>query len=501
MFLIFLFLIIIILCIFLKKKEGGFSFKEICAKFEKENEIADFGLSIIENGKITSYNEKKYCFASISKLIFSLIVYESGENFNKPLVEYDLLPELNIPEDVTFLMLLKHKSGADTEGYFGYEKSLETTPGVYNGESLLEICKKVKFSESRDLKYSGGGYCIAQLFFERYFKDSLENLANKFLFNKLGVDLTFDNHDTVPGYRINNEGKLLIFNNFHPTAAASGISGTTENMAKIILYICKLLKEKPEVKDLLSFRYLNETDPNVFGNGGHNPGIRSLIRGFINEESGYVYVFNKTYRTDIELKRKIEEISYIKKIKDLEKTELLFVVGYGGAGKSTYADKISKNVVHTDEIIRNNLPDEGFDLYQRDIDPNNKLINKFIDLIQNEIKKNNLVIEGQIKNLDLINKIAGDLPYKIIVVAPKNQESYERNLMGRFIENPKEYGRIGIIKILDKDGKILEEYLKNKDINIIKELIHNAANERYGKHIETINYYKSTFKNVEIVYT
>ena len=156
-------------------------------------------------------------------------------------------------------------------------------------------------------------------------------------------------------------------------------------------------------------------------------------------------------------------------------------------------------MIHTDEIIRNNFSEKGFRLYQIENYPNKKLAYKFIKLVQKEIKGEKIIIEGQLKNPEIINKIARGRPYSFKVIIPRDQETYERNLENRFLSNPAEYGYLRILKTLDKDGKILSEFLEKKNVNVIKDLIHDGADKRYKKHAEIAEYYKKTFRKVEII--
>lgn len=181
------------------------------------------------------------------------------------------------------------------------------------------------------------------------------------------------------------------------------------------------------------------------------------------------------------------------------KEEIIFIVGHAGAGKSTYAKSLSGEVIHTDDIIRNNFPEKGFRLYLSTEYPNKKMVYKFIGLMRKAIGNKKVIVEGQLKNPNIINKIAAGRPYRFIVIVPRDQESYERNLKNRFLDNPKEYGHLRILKKLDKNGKILSEYLKSGNEELIKDFIHKGATERYGKHAETVNYYKNTFRNVKVV--
>lgn len=192
----------------------------------------------------------------------------------------------------------------------------------------------------------------------------------------------------------------------------------------------------------------------------------------------------------------------------------LLMVGYAGSGKSTIADKYVKNgytIIHTDEIITNVIMKKFskddlwyFNIYAINIDPKLETVVKyFVGLMKKYIKKHKkIIIEGQIRNADIIRNIFGDDDFDVLLVKPKNKSTYKKRVTSRFEEDPANYGRLGRLANIDaKNNKQgLNDYIKN-GINgkIIKKLITDMVNETYGKHEETYNHYIKYFPNIKII--
>lgn len=124
----------------------------------------------------------------------------------------------------------------------------------------------------------------------------------------------------------------------------------------------------------------------------------------------------------------------------------------------------------------------------------------FIDYIKDKIKKyKRVIIEGTIKDIDMINKII-DNKCKFVFVAPIDEKTYLYNLTDRFVESPDNYGRINFIAIKDTNKDGLNDYKKN-GINgkIITKLLKDVAHEQYKKICDLYDYYANHF-NVKKVY-
>ena len=198
--------------------------------------------------------------------------------------------------------------------------------------------------------------------------------------------------------------------------------------------------------------------------------------------------------------------------KNLE--NIVFIVGYGGAGKTHLSKKLAKYgyyVVSCDLIIEKYIMKDPLDckhygIYEGNIDAS--LVeskNKFIAIIKKILQEHKkVVIEGQIKSIDIFNEIVGKQPFSIILVKPKNINSYINNITNRFIEDPANYGLIGRLQYEDTlNNKIgLNDYIKN-GINgkYIQKLIKHVATKYFARHQQTHDYYKKKFKNLIVELT
>lgn len=210
----------------------------------------------------------------------------------------------------------------------------------------------------------------------------------------------------------------------------------------------------------------------------------------------------------------IKHIARSKKANRTKKANenLIFIVGYTGSGKSFLSNKYKKQgyyIVSTDEIIRNNLMKNAdntihFSIYLEQRLNREELQQSrtnFISIIKNLIKKHKkIVIEGQLNSI-LIDEIADNKKFDIILVKPKDKKTYTKNIIKRFISDPMNYGKIGWIKTDDEqiNGQGLDDYLKN-GINgkIIKNLIKYAVNEKYNKHNKLHDYFAKHYKNLQV---
>lgn len=194
--------------------------------------------------------------------------------------------------------------------------------------------------------------------------------------------------------------------------------------------------------------------------------------------------------------------------------DIKIIVGYAGSGKSYLAEQYRKKgyfIVSCDEIIKEHLMKDSsdtvhFGIYEKNINKKlSKSANKFILIIKKIIKQHKkVIIEGQLKNIDMINKIVGKNKYTIILTKPRNKSSYVKHLISRFVNNPANYGRIGILEVIDnRNGRIaLNDYIRNgMNGRHIKKLIKDGADARYCRHEELHDYYRNNFQNLVVKLT
>lgn len=196
--------------------------------------------------------------------------------------------------------------------------------------------------------------------------------------------------------------------------------------------------------------------------------------------------------------------------------KLIFISGIPGSGKSTVAEEFGRQgyyIISTDKVIDekivplfskeikeefNNKKAVIFGIYHpKDYGPIIKKARKnFIKIVKKMIKKrqkkgDKIVVEGTILNKKVLRGIFGrNENFKFYFIKPKNKEEYKQRFIKRFEEDPENYGRLGRLRKLDKDGKALEDY-RNNGIKgkIISELIKKVIKMKYDKMGEWIEYY------------
>jgi dephospho-CoA kinase len=192
----------------------------------------------------------------------------------------------------------------------------------------------------------------------------------------------------------------------------------------------------------------------------------------------------------------------------------IYISGKGASGKSTYANIFKQKgyyVVHLDDVIKdkifvlfkNHIENNTisfcdlFKIYRNDVKSNilNEIKIKFIEIIKEYIKKyDKCVIEGTIKDVQMIKDIFDGFEFKFYYVIPKNIESYTRNITSRFIKEPNDYGRLGFIQSEDSNKNALNDFNEN-GINgmIISKLLKKVGDEQYKKIKELYDFYNKDF--------
>lgn len=121
---------------------------------------------------------------------------------------------------------------------------------------------------------------------------------------------------------------------------------------------------------------------------------------------------------------------------------LIFVSGRGASGKSTIAEKISRDLgfklISLDEIIRHEF-DGNFQLYSQG--------DEFIQRIRELIDQHKYcVIEGMIQSNLIIKQIFHGYMFTFCYIKPRNIIPYLERIRTRFIESPGNYGRLGFLR-------------------------------------------------------
>ncbi|QYB17560.1 hypothetical protein PV-S19_0196 [Pacmanvirus S19] len=115
--------------------------------------------------------------------------------------------------------------------------------------------------------------------------------------------------------------------------------------------------------------------------------------------------------------------------------ELIFVCGRGGSGKTTYATTLGKllgyPVISIDEVIRTELTEfsDRFSVYQ----PSASLvIRRCLVLKLRKHIVGSVILEGSIKNPELILDIADGEQFSVMYVVPANFETFKKGCIERY---------------------------------------------------------------------
>jgi shikimate kinase len=122
--------------------------------------------------------------------------------------------------------------------------------------------------------------------------------------------------------------------------------------------------------------------------------------------------------------------------------KVIFLIGKGGVGKSTYAKKLmSDKIVHLDEIIRPkfdpaDMVNYAFDVYRPIREGNEEYIISlkewFVKRVREEFIGHNIVIcEGAVEDPEIIEKICAGYERKVLYLSPASKDFFLRNMISR----------------------------------------------------------------------
>ena len=193
----------------------------------------------------------------------------------------------------------------------------------------------------------------------------------------------------------------------------------------------------------------------------------------------------------------------------IESNVPIFISGFAASGKSTYAKKLAEEhnrvLIEMDEIIRSiksMFPEEiqkkinFFRVYRvREGDFVMKAKDIFVTVLKSliDLYKGDVVLEGMLESHSMIERIFGTDPYTLVLIRVEDEDEYAKRIAQRFKADPTNYGRIAELRNSDEDGKMLELFLKEKDINNLKiqKFIKDATKLCFSKHEKYYDSYKS----------
>jgi len=265
--------------------------------------------------------------ASISKLVTAMVALSLVE---AGLLDLDadvnnMLRSWRVPENehtqvhkVTLRGLLSHTAGITVSGYRGYPSGaqLPTLLQVLNGEApAISEPVRVMQPPGTAFRYSGGGYVLAQQLIEDVTGRPLADLAQEWLFDKLGMaNTTFeyllpeaylpqaatahgDNGEPVPGKW-----------HTYPEQAPASLWSTPSDLARLAVEVLKSYTNEsnivlsaemtrqmltPQVGWVgLGFPIIEMDGWTRFDHPGWNEGFHSLLVGYPGTGQGLVWMTN-----------------------------------------------------------------------------------------------------------------------------------------------------------------------------------------------------------------
>jgi CubicO group peptidase (beta-lactamase class C family) len=223
--------------------------------------VRGVGVAVIEDFEVTwagSFGEAEpgrpveadtlFQAASLSKPVAAVAAAAAAEEglFDLETDSFDLLtswrhPPMPYDGPVTLRMLFAHRGGANVPGFPGYrlDERLPELREILDGVRDKNEPIRIVAEPGEDYDYSGGGYLIAQLAIEDHTGIAWEDLADRYVFEPLGMELSTYRLLTAPdrdrvavGYRI--DGSEVAGGGWHlypETAPASVWTTPTEYAA------------------------------------------------------------------------------------------------------------------------------------------------------------------------------------------------------------------------------------------------------------------------------
>ena len=283
----------------------------------KENNVPALGLGIIENGKLTKvevygtldkqttapYNTI-FKVASLTKPIVAVttlkLIDQGLLKLDEPLYKYWIDPDIKNDKrykKLTPKIILTHQTGFPNWRYLTESNKLA-----------------FQFDPGTKYQYSGEGFEYLRIAIENKLGKSIEELANKLLFDPLEMSDTYfwwdtEMDETRYAQNFDEKGKKIESAKYYEANAAANLLTTVEDYGKFLEYIINgaelsesLYQEmlKPQVKlrknDFfgLGWEILTDFSGDEFAliHTGKDPGVSTLAIWFPKSKNGYLIFLN-----------------------------------------------------------------------------------------------------------------------------------------------------------------------------------------------------------------
>ncbi len=265
--------------------------------WQKELNIPNVGVGIIENGKIVSVkvygknapDDMLFNVASITKVVFSILVLklvEEGKwDLDKPLYHYHI--DADVKDDSRHKRLTTRHVLSQQSGFVNWRWNHPTKKLAFD------------FEPGTKFNYSGEGMEYLRKAIEKKFNKTLSELASEKLYNPLGMKDTKNNWDGKEDFErfsrwFDSNGKEYKTNYATRDNAADDLITTVQDLAKFGVSIIegaglsdKLFKEMINTQSVinknlqqgLGWRVVNNLPNNEYAiqHGGNDIGVATLL--------------------------------------------------------------------------------------------------------------------------------------------------------------------------------------------------------------------------------
>ncbi|MFD2935105.1 serine hydrolase [Spirosoma flavum] len=238
--------------------------------------VKSYGLADTTNHRPVT-NGTMFSAGSISKLVAAMAALKLVEQgkmdletpINKYLSSWKLTDnDFTRKTPVTLRMLLSHRGGTSQSAYFGFtpdKKPLPSVVDILSGKPGTDSRAVVVNSEpSKEFRYSGGGYLVAQMAMMDVAGKDFATFTNETIFKPLGLRRTTFEQPLPPAlapylswaYSTNGWFKGMPY--VYPQQAAAGLHTTAGDLAKIIIDLQNSYRDKggvlnqASVKDMMT---------------------------------------------------------------------------------------------------------------------------------------------------------------------------------------------------------------------------------------------------------